>query len=56
MTTKVNTMEPQDALNLLNQVSRQLSVVADVYDKIKEAVGVLDKVVKEHALKSEDEE
>ena len=34
-------MKPQDALNLLGQVSAQLPVIGEVHEKIKEAVEVL---------------
>lgn len=35
------TLEPQDALNLLDQVSAQATGNRDVHEKIKEAVQVL---------------
>lgn len=56
MMKKANTVEPQDALNLLNQASAQLSANREVHDKIKEAVHILDKMVKEYVPKSDSEE
>ncbi len=41
MMTKVNSMESQDALDLLDQVSAQATGNRDVHEKIKEAVKVL---------------
>lgn len=41
MMPKANKMTPQDALNLLDQVSAQATGNRDVHEKIKEAVEVL---------------
>jgi len=49
-------MEPQYALNLLNQASAQLNANREVHDKIKEAVQMLDKMVKEYVPKYDGEE
>ena len=45
MTTKVNRMTPQEALDLLDQVSAQATGNREVHDKIREAVNVLQVVI-----------
>ena len=42
---KANEMEPQAALDLLDQVSAQVTGNREVHDKIKEAVEVLQRVI-----------
>lgn len=50
MMTKVNGMKPQDALNLLKQVSAQLPVIGEVHEKIKEAARTLQTIIDTSAV------